>query len=170
MGQSANKKTLSEVFGISETTLTKYQKQGLPFIRGRSKGNSNTYDTEAVFRWLVEKEQSGRLEGGSEIDTEYERGRLARAQADAKELDNAERRKELAPVELLEWTLSKACAQISAVLETIPLQVKRRVPKLGASDIEIIKKEIVKCQNIAAESVIDFDEFEEEIQDDTLVC
>ena len=61
MGQSVNKKTLSEVFGISEPTFTKYQKQGLPFMRGRSKGNSNTYDTEDVFRWLISKERSVRL-------------------------------------------------------------------------------------------------------------
>ena len=165
MGQLINKKTLSEVFGISETTFTKYQKQGLPFVRGMGKGHSNAYDTEAVFRWLIEKELSGRIEPGS-IDTEQERGRLARAQADAKELDNAERRKELAPVELLEWVLSKACAQISAVLETIPLNVKRRVPQLSANGIELIKKEIVRCQNIAASSEINLNEFAEEAESD----
>ena len=79
MGQSVNKKTLSEVFGISEPTFTKYQKQGLPFMRGRSKGNSNTYDTEDVFRWLISKELSVRQEDGS-IDTEQERGRTPRTE------------------------------------------------------------------------------------------
>ena len=163
MGKIVDKKTLSELFGISEKSFSKYQKHGLPFKRS-GRGNQNAYDTEVVFQWLVNKELSGKLEGGSEIDTEHERGRLTRAQADAKELDNAERRKELAPVDLLEWVLSKACSQISAVLETIPLNVKRRVPQLSANAIELIKKEIVRCQNIAASAEINLDEFAEEAE------
>ena len=73
-------------------------------------------------------------------------------------IKNALLRKEVAPIKVLEEAIGKVCAQISAILESIPVNVKRRNAKLEASDIEIIKEEIVKCQNIAASATIDLDD------------
>jgi len=75
-------------------------------------------------------------------------------------IKNAILRRENAPISALEFALGKVCAQISATLESIPVRLKRRCPKLGAADIDIVKEEIVKCQNIASEATIDMDEFE----------
>jgi len=72
-------------------------------------------------------------------------------------IKNALLRKEVAPINILEQALGQICAQIAATLESIPVNVKRRNAKLEAMDIQIIKEEIVKCQNIAAQSSIDMD-------------
>ena len=75
-------------------------------------------------------------------------------------IKNAILRRENAPISALEFALGKVCAQISAILDSIPVKVKRACPKLGSADIEKIKAEIVKCQNVAAEAKIDLDDME----------
>lgn len=73
------------------------------------------------------------------------------------ELDLAQKNRELAPIAVIEWTLNRIGSQIAAILETIPGKVKRRLPSLSAAEIEIIKREIVKAQNMAARVTVDLD-------------
>lgn len=70
---------------------------------------------------------------------------------------NAIARKEYAPINVLEEAVGKVCGQIAAILESIPLKVKRRCPKLGARDLEVIKSEIIKCQNLAEQATVELD-------------
>lgn len=86
---------------------------------------------------------------------------LTRARVEYQEIKNAQLRKELAPVQLIEWVLGKAAGQISAILESIPMNLKKRNPRLTASNIEFITREIVKTQNIAARMKLDLDEYDE---------
>src|SRR5574343_430050 len=60
--------------------------------------------------------------------------RLTEAQAEGQEIKNAQLRHELAPVDVIEWTLGKVGAQIGAILDALPLQIKKRNPKLTASN------------------------------------
>ena len=85
---------------------------------------------------------------------------LTRAQREGQEIKNSQLRNELAPVHLIEWTLGKVGSQISAILGALPLQLKKRNPKLTATNIETIRREIVKAQNIAAQVTVEFDEYE----------
>ena len=84
---------------------------------------------------------------------------LTKAQREGQELKNAQLRKELAPVVVIEWVLGKVGGQISAILDALPLQLKKRNPKLTASNIETIRREIVKAQNAAAQVTVDIDEY-----------
>ncbi len=93
-------------------------------------------------------------------DLTRERARLAREQADATALKNAQARNELAPVDLIRWTLNRVGTRIVAILDTIPGNVKRRVPHLSAAHVELIKREVVKAQNAAARIEIDLNEYE----------
>lgn len=95
-------------------------------------------------------------------ELERERIRLTRAQADNLELKNEIARNEVAPIELLTYTLSNGATQIAAILGSIPLNIKRQIPRLTATEIETIKREIVKAQNAAAHIEINFDGFEGE--------
>lgn len=68
MGRAVNKRELSEILGISERSLTDWQKDGMPIVElGESRGHENTYDTEAVIRWWLEREASRRV-GSSSFD------------------------------------------------------------------------------------------------------
>lgn len=96
----------------------------------------------------------------SDGDLRNERLRLTRVQADSIELKNEIARGEVAPIELLTYTLSNASTQIAAILGSVPLNIKRQIPRLTATEIETIKREIVKAQNAAAHIEINFDDFE----------
>lgn len=91
--------------------------------------------------------------------------RLTLAQADGQEIKNAQLRRELAPVALIEWVLGKAGAQISAILDALPMQLKKRNPKLTASNLETIRRDIVKAQNAAAHVTVDLDEYYDSARD-----
>lgn len=95
------------------------------------------------------------------IEAEREKLLLTREQRIGQELKNAQTRRELAPVGLIEWTLSRIGGQIAAHLESIPLNVKKRNPGLPARAIEDVKREVVKAQNMAARVTVDLDEYYE---------
>ena len=115
-------------------------------------GKASVYDPRAIVQWAIEREIGSAApdDGGAAINLERERARLTREQADHTALKNGQIRKQLAPIKRLEEELSNVCGQIAAVLESIPLRVKRRVPRLTASEVEAIKREIVRAQNVAA--------------------
>lgn len=57
MGKSVNKRELSEILGVSERTLTEWQRDGMPVVEfADTLGRENTYDTEAVIRWWIARE------------------------------------------------------------------------------------------------------------------
>lgn len=86
---------------------------------------------------------------------------LTKAQRVGQELKNQQLSKELAPVSVIEYVVGKAGAQISAILDALPMQIKKRNSKLTATDIEVIKREIVKAQNAASQMTVDLDEYYE---------
>ena len=75
-------------------------------------------------------------------------------------LKNAVLKRENAPIAMLEWIVGQLGSQISATLESIPIKLKRRCPHLKTTDLQMVKEEIVKCQNIAAEVHVDLDAYE----------
>lgn len=91
-----NKRELSDILGISERSLTEWQKEGLPVASyADSRGQANEYDTKNVIAWLIEREVA-------KLNKEKPRDRLDRLKADAIELDIKERTGELAPAALFE--------------------------------------------------------------------
>lgn len=96
--------------------------------------------------------------GDSALATE--RARLAREQADKVAMINARMRRELAPVGALESSLATTCRQIAAVLEALPVKIKRRLPDLPPEGLDVIAEEIVKVRNIAAAVKLELDEEE----------
>jgi len=114
---------------------------------------------------LAEAQRRGQLSGleDSDIKKEMEAAKLEQIRERTEELaiKNAIARREYAPINAIEHALGQVGAQISATLESIPLKLKRRFPKLGAAELEIIKEEIIKCQNLAADIQIDWDGFDE---------
>jgi len=148
---------ISELTGRSRVTVEKYiTEKGIQPIR--VDGRNRVFNSEDLLSFkLMEKEVA---RSSTDIDWDAERARETKERADNLELKNAQLRRELIPVELMSWTLGNIGAQISAVLESIPVKLKRRMARLGAAEVDIIKGEIAKCQNIAADIKVDFDEYE----------
>lgn len=139
----------SEHTGKARETIVKHLKaSGIPMTPGPKM--ATLYETKDAFPVLY-----GQAEGG-------EQGELMKARTENLEADTALKRLkeqqvlgELAPINVLEWALSSICAQIGATLETLPAKLKRRLPQLNAADLDIIRKEIAKARNAAADVRLD---------------
>ena len=93
---------------------------------------------------------AGRYSAG-DLDLTEERARLARAQSERIEMENAVKRGELAPIDTLRDAIIPAMTQISALMDAIPVKLKREAPHLTATDLEIVKREIASAMNLAAQ-------------------
>lgn len=97
----------------------------------------------------LREEAAGRATDG-DLDLASERARLAAAQADKVEMQNAERRGELAPVAAMEMVLANVGTKVGKILDTIVPQIRRRVPGVTAEVAAALEADIAKCRNMAA--------------------
>ncbi|MFW5926839.1 MAG: terminase small subunit, partial [Wenzhouxiangella sp.] len=88
--------------------------------------------------------------------------RLTEAKAEGQELRNQVAQRLQAPVEMVSWALGRIGAQISATLDPLANKIKHRLPQLTTAEVHLIKEEVAKCKNIAAEAKIDWDEYDPE--------
>jgi terminase small subunit / prophage DNA-packing protein len=79
-----NKRDLADVTGVSERTLSEWQKAGLPILNVGSRGQENEYDTAEVIKWMINREIS-------RSRTQTPKDRLDSIRADEIELRLAER-------------------------------------------------------------------------------
>lgn len=158
-----NHKQMSQALGISPVAFREWGVQSVAKI-----GSNVYYEVGDVLRNRLQH-QAAKHQAQPEQATDKELARaereeklrLTKAQAEGQEIKNAQLRKELAPVAVIEWVIAKAGGQISAILDALPLQLKKRNPKLTAANIETIRREIVKVQNAAAQMTVDLDEYYE---------
>ena len=85
-----NKAALSVLIGISQETLTQWQKSGLPMVYHAGRGGSNQYDTAQVIAWMIERKVG-------KVRDESQKDRLTRLQGDKVELEIAEKLSQLVP-------------------------------------------------------------------------
>ncbi|MBP4049009.1 terminase small subunit [Chromobacterium violaceum] len=111
-----NKRTLSDILGISERSLTEWQKAGLPIEIEGGRGSENLYDTAAVVKWMVRREVTKAV-------AETPRNRLDSIRADREELALARDLDEVAPAALYEeaWKnhIMAARTELLALPETV---------------------------------------------------
>lgn len=133
-----NKRELSEIIGVSERTLTEWQKGGLPIASyANNRGQANEYQTEHVIKWLIQREIA-------QLNKEKPRDRLDRLKADAIELDIKERTGELAPAALFERAWSDHILAARTEFLTMPEILAVELSAVSGVDIdpELIKSHI----------------------------
>lgn len=148
---------LARLFGLSVRRVQQLAQSG---IVPRAKANSYPLaaSIQGYVRFLKEdKTHRGDIDEALDID----RARVRNLNADTtiKQLREEQIRGELVRIEVIEWILSSVSAQISSVLETIPMKVSRRVPGLKATEIEIITREVIKAQNAASAVMVKLDDY-----------
>lgn len=144
LGSKLTQQQFGALVGISQPAVAGLFKDGV-----LSKGMTGGQALQAYCSHLREI-AAGRLAAG-DLDLAEERAKLAKAQREKIELQNAVTRRELAPVGVLEQVLSNAAAKIAGVLDAIPGGLRRRNKKLTAKDIEHVAGEIAKAQNAVAD-------------------
>ena len=152
-----NRSNLVDSLGISGTAFDNWGVEPVARI-----GREAFFTVADVLKNRLDRqaEQFGRIDDRGASDEQVEeKTKLIRQQRIAQEMKNEQARRELAPVSLISWTLSKVGSQIAAILESIPLKVKTVAARLSAIEIEQIRREIVKAQNAAASVDVDLDEY-----------
>ena len=111
---------------LNNAQINEWQAQGMPIaLRGEfAGGNPNEYESGECIAWLVEREV-GKIRGESQRD------RLARVQADAIEMENAAKRRELVPVAQIEPTMRAAMISAREAWRNEPPRLAR-LAGLGA--------------------------------------
>lgn len=107
-------------------------------------------------QWLLDytgnlREQAAGRASSGDLDLVSERARLAKAQADGKELENAVKRDEYAPYHLLTQALAQMSHEVVSIMEALPVKLKKISDRLTAEDLDLIEREIVKARNAAAD-------------------
>ena len=150
-----NKRQLSEIVGVSERSLTEWQKEGLPVASyADNRGQANEYESAAVIRWMVQRE----LE---RLNKEKPRDRLDRLKADAIELDLKERTGELAPAALFERAWADHILAARTEFLTLPEQLAIELSATVGVEIDPdaiashINKALEKLANYGAEDDAD---------------
>ena len=141
-----NRAQVSDIFGVAKTTVDTWRSRGCPVIEANGKGHPSKYDTVEVHKWLLGGNQK---EDYAELLDE-ERYRKMKRENDLAEL-------EVAPITLLKTALQKYATQIVPVLDSLPLEMKRRNPQLTGHDIMTVKKAIATCRNVIAATEIEID-------------
>lgn len=155
------KQQAAYMLGVDERSLSSWQKRRhdpLPVLIQGKRGVANEYDPAALMQWQIRQALSKvvKTEDGAILVLDEQRARLAKEQADQTALKNAVTRQELAPINILQFALADVGSQIAAICDALPLKIKRRVPKLRASDMTVINHEIGKIRNAAARTLPDF--------------
>lgn len=133
-----NKRQLADIIGYTEATITKWQKEGLPFEVKR--GRENSYDTKKVIAWLMKK--GDRKNGG--LDGEQERARKDKAMADKYELELAVRKGELLESEDVKKTWVDALRLVRSRMLGLPTKL---------APIIVMQSEPQKAQAILKEEI-----------------
>ncbi len=87
---------------------------------------------------------------GADGELASERARLAREQADAVAMRNAQTRRELVPVALAEAALAHIGRQVATRLEAIVPQLRRRVPDMPPEALRYVEEEVARARSAAA--------------------
>ena len=108
-----NKSALSVLIGVSEETLTRWQKLGLPIAYRAERGYSHQYNTAQVIAWIIEHKVG-------KVRDETPKDRLTRLQGDKVELEIAEKLDNLVPANEVKPFWDAMVASARAFLQTQP--------------------------------------------------
>ena len=149
MGKIVNKQELAEILGKSETTLTTWQKNGMPIKFEAKRGQPNQYDTEAVIAWWLRRDISKLTVGGDGevLDYEAERARLTHHQANKTEMEAAVMRGDLIPADTVQQVQADMVGRCRARLLAIPTKAAHQM--LGLDDLseaqDVLKQNIYEA-------------------------
>lgn len=146
MGKKVQKKELADVLGVTEKTLTTWQKNGLPIEVQGGRGQRNTYDTESVINWMI-TQRIAKMGGGqsgevsSVFDEKIESGRLKHWQANEKEISVREEAKQLIRRDEAEFKIGHMIVAAKSGLMNLSPRLTQRLA-LTADQKKIIDDEV----------------------------
>jgi phage terminase Nu1 subunit (DNA packaging protein) len=141
--------TLSKLLNLTPMRIQQLAQEGVIPKTGRG-----VYPLVPSVQGYVKYLQARVNGGGSVAGLATERTRLARAQSERLEAQNAIMRRDLAPMSLIVEAIAKSAAIASDVLDGIPLAVKRRAPGADPRILKVVEEEVYKARMIAASAKV----------------
>lgn len=129
---------MAKSLGITVSAFSRWEVEPVARI-----GKHVYYDVRSVIDNRLEKAD----QSGSNGDIEAERLRLTRAQAEGQEIKNELAKGKTAPMEIITLSLSTVAGAASGILDSLPLDIRRKFPELDTQMIEAIRRQCVKAQN-----------------------
>ncbi|PAV25198.1 DNA packaging protein Nu1 [Tamilnaduibacter salinus] len=133
-----NQQQMARSLGITVSAFARWEVTPVARI-----GKQVFYDVQSV----LDNRLSNMSETVGTGNIEDERLRLTRAQAEGQEIKNELARGRTVPIEIITQVLSRVAGGASGILDSLPLNIKRRFPELDNQMVEAIKRECVKSQN-----------------------
>lgn len=158
LDQPLNQADFGSLVGISQQAVSDLQQRGV-----LTRGCSAREGLLSYARHL--REVAAGRSGNGDLNLVRERARLAMEQADRIAMKNAQARRELAPVSVIEDVVASVGTQIAGVLDAVPVELKRRLPGVTVEMLELIQAELVKARNLAAGITVDWDAVHEPERD-----
>jgi phage terminase Nu1 subunit (DNA packaging protein) len=116
----------ASLFGVSEKTVRSWIQTGLTVLKegGKGPGRGAIVDLAEIVRWYL-----------SEASLDVARTRLASAQADRAQMENAARRGELLEVASVESEWSDLVLAFKAKMQTLPTKLGTQLTNVGDANI-----------------------------------
>ena len=128
-----SQKYVAELLSVTPRTIRDWHAEGFP------RNEDGSYSGPDAVAWLLER----RLRDDDGPDFDDQRQRLAAAQAEKVEMDNATRRGELADMREVERFWTDCISAARAKFLSIPTRIGARVPPDHRVEVVQIAKEIV---------------------------
>ena len=123
--------SIADLFGVSRETIDNWQQIGFPVAFRGGPGVSSEYESAECIGWRVTRAMKS-------VQEETPNDRLARVKADAIEMDNAERRGQLIPADLLEPKMRAAMVAAREAWLNEPQRLARMAHEVPADELEAL--------------------------------
>lgn len=132
-----NRSGLAEIMGVSLPTVDSWRKAGCPVLTTGGRGREWEFDLSVVVEWRCE--MAARAAAGERGDDEDElKRRKLKAEAEMLELELAEKKKLVAPVEQMGKMMSHVFAEVRAGIRNLPTRCVSQL--IGETDPRRFKR------------------------------
>lgn len=154
-----NKREMAASLGISVQAFAAWRVEPVARIGREAFFSARDVVANRIEHQAERSKRGDESQGDPASNLEIQRELLIREQREGQALKNAEMRRELAPVGVIEWALGRVAQQLSAQLDSLVPRLKRSAPFLTAANLEQVTREVVKAKNAAARIQVDLDEY-----------
>ena len=161
-GRVVNREELAEIEGVSLNTITTWIRQGCPYIQKGRQGKPWQFNTMDVGEWRIQKAREDAT-GDQPMDEQELKLRKLAAETNKAELELAEARQQVAPIEEFERARALENATVRANVMNVPSRVVTQL--IGETDEgrfkDVLRSELVQALESAADSEVDLEPEEE---------
>ncbi len=154
-GRNLNRAEMAEFCGIALTTLDDWLRRGCPYVQRGSKGKAWVFNSAKVVQWRADDIRS-ETAGVQVASADELKRRKLEAETELVELELAEAKGLVAPIEQMERAQSKAFGEVRANLRNVlPARTAGRIA--GEKNETKIKAVLLEEIDLALEALSDGD-------------